>query len=77
MTDKSQGTRGISMFLVEKGTPGLSTGHEEDKMGIRTSNTCDVVFEDCRIPKENLLGEEGKGFKIAMQTLDQARTWMG
>lgn len=46
-------------------------------MGIRTSNTCDVVFEDCRIPKENLLGGEGKGFKIAMQTLDQARTWMG
>lgn len=77
MTDKSQGTKGISMFFVEAGTPGLSTGNHENKMGIRTSNTCDVVFEDCRIPAENLIGQEGKGFKIAMQTLDQARTWMG
>jgi butyryl-CoA dehydrogenase len=77
MTDKSAGTKGISMFYIEKGTPGLSTGHEEDKMGIRTSNTCDVVLEDCRIPVSNLIGEEGKGFKIAMKTLDQARTWMG
>lgn len=77
MTDKSQGTKGISMFFVEAGTPGLSTGNHENKMGIRTSNTCDVVFEDCRIPVSNLIGQEGKGFKIAMQTLDQARTWMG
>ena len=77
MTDKSKGVKGISMFYVEKGTPGLSAGHEEDKMGIRTSNTTDVVLEDCRIPAENLLGKEGEGFKIAMQTLDQARAWMG
>ncbi len=77
MTDKSKGVKGMSMFFVEAGTPGLSTGNEEDKMGIRTSNTCDVVFEDCRIPKENLIGEEGRGFSIAMKTLDQARTWMG
>lgn len=77
MTDKEAGIKGISMFLVEKGTPGLSIGKDEDKMGIRCSNTCDVVLEDCRIPAENLIGEEGKGFKIAMQTLDQARTWMG
>lgn len=77
MTDKEAGVKGISMFLVEKGTPGLSTGHHEDKMGIRGSNTCDVVFEDCKIPASNLIGQEGKGFKIAMQTLDQARTWMG
>lgn len=77
MTDKSAGTKGISMFLVEKDTPGLSTGHEEDKMGIRTSNTCDVVLEDCRIPASNLIGAEGKGFSIAMKTLDQARAWMG
>ena len=77
MTDKEAGLKGISMFLVEKGTPGLSTGHHEDKMGIRGSNTCDVVFEDCKIPASNLRGQEGKGFKIAMQTLDQARTWMG
>lgn len=77
MTDKSVGTRGMSMFFIEKGTPGLSTGHEEDKMGIRTSNTCDVVLEDCRVPASSLIGKEGKGFKIAMMTLDQARTWMG
>lgn len=77
MTDKSAGVKGISMFYVEAGTPGLSTGNHEDKMGIRTSTTCDVVLEDCRIPKENLLGGEGKGFGIAMKTLDQARTWMG
>ena len=77
MTDKTKGTKGISMFLVDAGTPGLSTGNEENKMGIRTSNTCDVVLEDCRIPAENLIGEEGRGFPIAMKTLDQARAWMG
>ncbi len=77
MTDKSQGTRGMSMFLVEAGTPGLSSGHEENKLGIRTSNTCDVVLEDCRVPASALIGEEGKGFGIAMKTLDQARVWMG
>ena len=77
MTDKSKGVKGISMFLIDAGTPGLSTGHEENKMGIRTSNTCDVVLEDCRIPAANLIGEEGKGFGIAMKTLDQARAWMG
>ena len=78
MTDKSKGTHhGMSIFLVEKGTPGLSTGKEEDKMGIRLSNTAEVIFEDVRVPKENLLGAEGEGFKIAMETLDQARAWMG
>ena len=77
MTDKTQGIKGMSMFLVDAGTPGLSTGHEENKMGIRTSNTCDVILEDCRIPASNLIGEEGKGFGIAMKTLDQARAWMG
>ena len=77
MTDKTKGTKGISMFLVDAGTPGLSTGNEENKMGIRTSNTCDVVLEDCRIPAANLVGEEGRGFSIAMKTLDQARAWMG
>ena len=77
MTDKEAGVKGISMFLVEKGTPGLSTVNHEDKMGIRTSNTADVVLEDCRIPAANLIGKEGDGFKIAMKTLDQARTWMG
>jgi butyryl-CoA dehydrogenase len=77
MTDKTIGVKGMSMFLIEAGTPGLSTGKEEDKMGIRTSNTCDVVMEDLRIPASSLIGEEGKGFFIAMKTLDQARTWMG
>ena len=76
-TDKTLGNKGISAFLIPAGTPGLSAGNEENKMGIRTSNTCDVVFEDCRIPAKNLIGEEGRGFSIAMKTLDQARTWMG
>ena len=73
MTDKTKGVKGMSMFFVEKGTPGLSTGKEENKMGIRTSNTCDVVLEDVRIPASNLIGEEGKGFNIAMHTLDGGR----
>ena len=77
MTDKSKGVKGMSMFLVDAGTPGLSAGHEENKMGIRTSNTCDVVLEDCRIPAANLIGEEGKGFIYAMQALDLGRAWMG
>lgn len=77
MTDKTKGVKGISMFFIEKGTPGLSTGNHENKMGIRTSNTCDVVLEDCRIPASALVGKEGEGFAIAMKTLDQARAWMG
>lgn len=77
MTDKSQGVKGISAFLVEAGTPGLSSGNHEDKMGIRTSNTCDVVLEDCRVPASALLGQEGQGYSIAMKTLDMARTWIG
>ena len=73
MTDKSQGTRGISAFIVERPTPGFSIGKKELKMGIRGSATTELVFEDCRIPKENLLGQLGKGFKIAMMTLDGGR----
>ena len=76
ITDKEKGLKGISMFFVEKGTKGLSTGKHEDKMGIRTSNTCDVVLEDCRVPASALLGKEGEGFAIAMKTLDQARSWI-
>ncbi|WP_313133019.1 acyl-CoA dehydrogenase [Anaerocolumna sp.] len=73
MTDKSKGTRGISAFIVEKGTPGFAFGTKEKKMGIRGSATYELTFTDCRIPKDNLLGEEGKGFVIAMQTLDGGR----
>ena len=77
MTDRSKGLKGMSAFIVEAGTPGLSTGHHEDKMGIRGSNTCDVVFDECRIPASALLGKEGEGFKIAMLTLDVSRTFVG
>lgn len=77
MTDKSQGTKGISAFIVEKGTPGFNFGTKEDKMGIKASSTMELVFRDCRIPAENLLGEEGKGFKYAMQTLDGGRIGIG
>ena len=73
VTDKSQGTRGTSAFIVEKGTPGFSFGLKEKKMGIRGSATAELIFENCRIPKGNLLGGLGKGFKIAMQTLDGGR----
>lgn len=73
MTDKSKGTKGISAFIVEKGTPGFSFGTKEKKMGIRGSSTYELIFTDCRIPKENLLGAEGKGFGIAMSTLDGGR----
>ncbi len=73
MTDKSLGTKGISAFIVEKTTPGFSIGKKEKKMGIRGSATTELIFEDCRIPKENLLGTLGKGFGIAMKTLDGGR----
>ena len=73
MTDKSKGTKGISAFIVEKDTPGFSIGKKEKKLGIRGSATCELIFENCRIPKANLLGELGKGFKIAMMTLDGGR----
>ena len=73
MTDKSQGTRGISAFIVEKDFPGFSIGKKEDKLGIRASSTTELIFENCVVPKENLIGKEGKGFGIAMKTLDGGR----
>jgi alkylation response protein AidB-like acyl-CoA dehydrogenase len=73
MTDKSKGPRGASAFVVEKNTPGVSFGKKEDKLGIRGSATREVIFTDCKIPKENLLGKEGLGFIVAMKTFDHSR----
>lgn len=73
MTDKSQGTRGISAFIVEAGTEGFTVGREEHKLGIRGSSTCELVFDNCRIPKSNLLGRLNRGFGLAMRTLDGGR----
>ncbi len=76
-TDKTKGARGISTFIVEKGTPGFSIGKKEDKMGCRGSVTTELIMDNCRIPAANLLGKEGEGFKIAMQTLDFGRACVG
>lgn len=72
-TDKSKGYKGTAAFIVEKGTPGFTFGKKEHKMGIRASYTYELVFENCRVPKENMLGQEGMGFKIVMATLDGGR----
>lgn len=77
MTDKSLGNRGISAFIVEKDFPGFAIGAHEKKMGIRGSSTCELIFTDCKVPKENLLGEVNKGFKVAMMTLDGGRIGIG
>ncbi len=73
ITDKEAGARGLSVFMIPRDLDGVSIGSEEDKMGMRLSNTTDVIFEDVRIPAGNLIGKEGDGFKIAMSTLDRSR----
>ena len=75
--DKSKGARGISAFIVEKGMPGFSFGKEENKLGIRASVTKQLIFEDCKVPKENLMGKEGMGFIYTMRNFDRARPGVG
>ena len=77
MTDKEQGTRGITAFILERDMPGFTMGKPENKMGLRSSSTCELVFDNVRVPVENRLGAEGKGFKIAMATLDGGRIGVG
>jgi len=76
-SNKNRGTRGITAFLVEKETPGYSVGKKEDKLGIRASNTTELVFEDCRIPHENIIGREGLGFMATIKALDSGRVGIG
>ncbi len=77
MTDPKKGSRGASAFIVEKGTEGFDFGKKEDKMGIRASATRELIFNNCKIPKENMIGREGMGFLVAMKTLDQSRPAVG
>src|SRR5213082_1412500 len=75
--DPAAGYRGITAFLVEHDFPGFSVGKKEDKLGIRASSTCELILEDCRVPRENVLGEAGKGYKIAIETLNEGRIGIG
>ena len=77
MTDKSKGLKGISAFIVDKKFPGFKVGQKEEKMGICASSTHEIIYDNCEVPKENLLGKEGEGFKIAMQALDCGRIGIG
>jgi butyryl-CoA dehydrogenase len=77
VTDPARGARGVSAFIVDKGTPGFTFGKKENKMGIRASTTTELVFQDCRIPKENMLGKRGTGFFTAMKTFDMSRPGVG
>ena len=75
--DLSKGYKGITAFIVEKDFPGFTVGKKEDKLGIRASSTCELIFDNCRAPKENVLGEAGKGYKIAIETLNEGRIGIG
>jgi alkylation response protein AidB-like acyl-CoA dehydrogenase len=75
--DPGAGYKGITAFLIEKTFPGLTVGKKEDKLGIRASSTCELILEDCRVPKSNVLGEPGKGYKIAIETLNEGRIGIG
>lgn len=75
--DRDAGYKGITAFLVEKDTPGFTLGRKEDKLGIRASSTCELVFRDCRVPVSNVLGDPGKGYKIAIETLNEGRIGIG
>jgi butyryl-CoA dehydrogenase/short/branched chain acyl-CoA dehydrogenase len=75
--DPAAGYKGITAFLIEKDFPGFTVGKKEDKLGIRASSTCELILEDCRVPKENVLGEVGKGYKIAIETLNEGRIGIG
>ena len=75
--DLSKGYKGITAFIVEKDFPGFTVGKKEDKLGIRASSTCELIFDNCRVPKENVLGEAGKGYKIAIETLNEGRIGIG
>ncbi len=75
--DPAKGYRGITAFLVEKGTPGFTVGRKEDKLGIRASSTCELIFDNCEVMEESLLGEPGKGYKIAIETLNEGRIGIG
>ncbi len=76
-TNPEQGYRGITAFLVERGMPGFAVGKKEDKLGIRASSTCELLLEECHVPKANVLGEVGKGYKVAMETLNEGRIGIG
>jgi butyryl-CoA dehydrogenase/short/branched chain acyl-CoA dehydrogenase len=75
--DPAAGYKGVTAFIVEKAFPGFSVGKKEDKLGIRASSTCELILEDCRVPKDNVLGEAGKGYKIAIETLNEGRIGIG
>jgi short/branched chain acyl-CoA dehydrogenase len=75
--DPAAGYRGITAFLVERGAEGFTVGKKEDKLGIRASSTCELLFEECRVPRANVLGEVGKGYKVAIETLNEGRIGIG